>query len=457
MLRGVGVVCLLLTSCSAPSERPVDGGADDDASVDCTGDRDSDGVCDEHDVCPDVADPAQVDLDGDHRGWSCDPVETFSFPAIDSGGVYLSPGWISWDAAAALVPTSCLDFPNVCEHALFAVGTTGHVLAHSDSSDPAEDWMKAPRFEGPVVTSDGQILLSRWHGNGGDTVGVDLSSKSAVVRTNSVYESSVVDGQGHPSILQMTQYDLGLRTLVEPRGGNELHVVATTPQSFVVPEVANQRGDRHLADDPYPLLAEKYVSLPRGDHLRSFHPGMDALTELSPVVDGVEQLAPVPTFGYFSPLNMNALPTMRQPWCGYTAADGATLFQSSSSGVERLPVPMTYCFGFTSTMVGDTQLLVVNPAEPIGDGDTVSALTTAGAIPLANGACRGVAIDATHADPEFLAEVTRVLRTGGRIVAPTGAPLPDGIIELARDDQQWVGEARGTQSPLIPITIARQK
>lgn len=108
-------------------------------------------------------------------------------------------------------------------------------------------------------------------------------------------------------------------------------------------------------------------------------------------------------------------------------------------------------------MVGDTQLLVINPAGPIGFGDTVSVLTTTAAIPLANGSCRGAAIDATHSEPAFLAEVTRVLKTGARLVAPASASLPDDVTELARDDRQWVGEARGTQSPLIPITISRQK
>jgi uncharacterized protein YbaR (Trm112 family) len=108
-------------------------------------------------------------------------------------------------------------------------------------------------------------------------------------------------------------------------------------------------------------------------------------------------------------------------------------------------------------MVGDTQLVAVNPAEAIGMGDTVSALTTESVLPLANGACRGAAVDATHVDPAFLAEVARVLKPGARLVAPASCSLPDGVTELARDDREWVGEQRGASSPLVPISISRPK
>lgn len=108
-------------------------------------------------------------------------------------------------------------------------------------------------------------------------------------------------------------------------------------------------------------------------------------------------------------------------------------------------------------MVGDTQLLVVNPIEPIGIADNVSALTTSAALPLANGSCRGAAVDTAHASPDFLNEVTRVLRSGARLVAPAASPLPDGITELARDQHEWVGEQRAARGPIVPITLSRQK
>lgn len=108
-------------------------------------------------------------------------------------------------------------------------------------------------------------------------------------------------------------------------------------------------------------------------------------------------------------------------------------------------------------MVGETQILVVNPLGALGPGDTVSALTTDRVLPLANGACRGAAVDATHAEPGFLAEVARVLKPGARLVAPVALPLPDGLTELARDEREWVAEQRGAGSPLVPISSSRTK
>ena len=108
-------------------------------------------------------------------------------------------------------------------------------------------------------------------------------------------------------------------------------------------------------------------------------------------------------------------------------------------------------------IAGDTQLIVVNPAEPIGIADNVSALTTSAAVPLANASCRGAAVDTNHATPALLDELSRVLKTGARLVAPAVVPLPNGITEIARDEMQWVGEQRGQRGPIVPITLSRQK
>ena len=42
-------------------------------------------------------------------------------------------------------------------------------------------------------------------------------------------------------------------------------------------------------------------------------------------------------------------------------------------------------------------------------------------------------------------------RVGGRLVAPAGAPLPEGVRELARDDAVWVGEREAL--PSAPVTL----
>jgi uncharacterized protein YbaR (Trm112 family) len=59
-------------------------------------------------------------------------------------------------------------------------------------------------------------------------------------------------------------------------------------------------------------------------------------------------------------------------------------------------------------------------------------------LPLAKGSARGIALDTTT--PALLDSAVQVLATGGRLVAPADAIVPDGIELLARDDSGWVGE-----------------
>ena len=97
--------------------------------------------------------------------------------------------------------------------------------------------------------------------------------------------------------------------------------------------------------------------------------------------------------------------------------------------------------------------VLVNPpagAELVGEG--IAALRTAGAVPLATGAARGVALDG-GSGAEHLGASLRALASRGRIVAPVGLPVPADVDELARDETLWVGRAR--VAPSAPVTIAR--
>jgi hypothetical protein len=58
--------------------------------------------------------------------------------------------------------------------------------------------------------------------------------------------------------------------------------------------------------------------------------------------------------------------------------------------------------------------------------------------PLAAACVHGMAL--AHATAARTADALRVLRPGGRLVAPVGTPLPAGARELARDDRHWVAE-----------------
>ncbi len=76
--------------------------------------------------------------------------------------------------------------------------------------------------------------------------------------------------------------------------------------------------------------------------------------------------------------------------------------------------------------------------------------------PLAPRQAAAVALDAAHAAPVPLAQAVRLLRPGGRLVAPAWAPLPEGVRELARDAVEWVAEAAGVHpahdaSPLVTL------
>lgn len=71
------------------------------------------------------------------------------------------------------------------------------------------------------------------------------------------------------------------------------------------------------------------------------------------------------------------------------------------------------------------------------------------AIPFANAVLHGIAID--HAHQHWLADAVRVVRVGGRILAPAHAPVPDNCKELARDDHEWVGVVTASSSVLIEL------
>ncbi len=82
------------------------------------------------------------------------------------------------------------------------------------------------------------------------------------------------------------------------------------------------------------------------------------------------------------------------------------------------------------------QLLLVNPPLGIASGDGVSIVHAASA-PLARGSADAVAFDAS-ASEGMIGSLVASLKGGGRMLGPAGSPLPDGVTELARDDDVWV-------------------
>ena len=118
--------------------------------------------------------------------------------------------------------------------------------------------------------------------------------------------------------------------------------------------------------------------------------------------------------------------------------------------------------GSWSRAVQPLRTIVPNVTMFVGDATSIITLDErvstlrlpASAIALATGALRGVALDASHAGVEFLAASARVLRTGGRLVAPASVAL-DGAIwrTLASDAEVTVAERLATSS--APIQLKR--
>jgi uncharacterized protein YbaR (Trm112 family) len=101
-------------------------------------------------------------------------------------------------------------------------------------------------------------------------------------------------------------------------------------------------------------------------------------------------------------------------------------------------------------MVEQVHILAIDPPTSLGSGDGVSVLRAGGVLPLRPATTRGVALDSTHSQPEFIASAVTTLRPGGRLVASANAALPAGVRELARDGTQWVAE-REVEKGLVEL------
>ncbi len=106
----------------------------------------------------------------------------------------------------------------------------------------------------------------------------------------------------------------------------------------------------------------------------------------------------------------------------------------------------------------EARCVVLNAAaeayRPGADAPDALTLSVGQPLPLGDGTLDGLAVDGMH--QSLLADAVRVLRAGGRLVAPATAPVPEGCRELARDAEQWVAAVDPTSTVSAPVPLRRQ-
>lgn len=101
----------------------------------------------------------------------------------------------------------------------------------------------------------------------------------------------------------------------------------------------------------------------------------------------------------------------------------------------------------------ETPLIIVDPPDGTEGEPGISVLRCDGPIPIAAGSARGMAIDGGGV--ERVASAVRATRAKGRVLAPVRVPIPDGVTELARDDEVWVAERGTSTSALVTLHVRR--
>lgn len=71
-------------------------------------------------------------------------------------------------------------------------------------------------------------------------------------------------------------------------------------------------------------------------------------------------------------------------------------------------------------------------------------------LPFSDASLAGLAVDEANVD--LLADAARVVRAGGRVLAPAHAPLSSGLMELARDEEAWLAVVVNVASRPVGLT-----
>lgn len=125
----------------------------------------------------------------------------------------------------------------------------------------------------------------------------------------------------------------------------------------------------------------------------------------------------------------------------------------------RQPVLLAGAWGCLAPTLADTApaaYVLTDPTHPFAPvREEISVLRTAGALPLRARSLFAAALDGAAVREGLTDGTVRALRHGGRLVAPSWAPLPEGVTELARDDTLWVAERVRAMASGPPVAILR--
>lgn len=99
-----------------------------------------------------------------------------------------------------------------------------------------------------------------------------------------------------------------------------------------------------------------------------------------------------------------------------------------------------------------SSVLALNSARLPGQA-RMSRLRSDGSVPLARECLDGVALGS--AESRVVESGARALKNGARMVAPAGATVPEGLLEIARDGNWWVAAREGAGAS-APVQIARR-
>ncbi|MEO8192808.1 MAG: hypothetical protein ABI681_03080 [Gemmatimonadales bacterium] len=99
--------------------------------------------------------------------------------------------------------------------------------------------------------------------------------------------------------------------------------------------------------------------------------------------------------------------------------------------------------------LADAHVLALNPPSQIEETERVATVLVGSRLPVGASSTDGVIIGEAGGGEGMIAEASRVLKPGGRLVVPAHTSLPPQFRELASDDRNAVAETIG---PLIGLS-----